>query len=248
MKTVAVIPARYGSTRFEGKPLAAILNKPMILWVAERVSKAQRVDEVIVATDDERIQKVVVKAGYQVVMTPSDLPSGTDRVFAALGDKWAESLVINVQGDEPLINPELIDRLVLLMEQNPECEMGTLAAPLLLEDLANKNVVKLVLDKKGRAIYFSRLGIPYTRQQFKPEGLAFRHLGIYAYRANFLKQFCSTPASLLEEAEGLEQLRALYLGAKIQVGVTDSAGHSVDTPGDIQVVEELIKNRFSEQS
>lgn len=246
MRTIGVIPSRYGSTRFPGKPLCNILGKPMIQWVVEAVQKAKTLDDVIVATDDGRIADAVASFGGKAVMTPSDLPSGTDRVAMAAAPVADDDIVINIQGDEPLIDPALIDELAQRMKGEEEWSMSTAAAPIAsLDDLAARSVVKVVLAADGSALYFSRLPIP-CRRDGDPDlasGLYLRHLGIYAYRGAFLKKFVSAPPCALEKTESLEQLRALDMGAKILVIRTVDTGVGVDTPEDVPRMEAALAKR-----
>lgn len=242
-RTVVVIPARYASTRFPGKPLALIAGRPMIEWVYRRAKAATSVDEVLVATDDPRIAQAVAGFGGRAVMTDPDLPSGTDRVAAALRGVEAD-LVINVQGDEPVLPSRVIDALVAAMRAS-QAEMGTVAVPLGLTsaEFKNPNVVKVVVNHQGLALYFSRAQIPYPRDgQAACEALW--HWGIYAYRREFLEQYISWPPSRLEQCEKLEQLRALENGVRIQVIIereAQSAG--VDVPEDVAKVEALLRAR-----
>jgi 3-deoxy-manno-octulosonate cytidylyltransferase (CMP-KDO synthetase) len=235
--TVAIIPARYGSTRFPGKPLAEIDGLPMIVRVARRAKAARLVDMVLVATDDHRIERVVEDQGFRAVMTPPDCASGTDRVHLALARIGVEEvgLVINVQGDEPLIDPTDIDVLIAATLES-SCSMGTLARPL-EGDISNPNVVKVVIDRRGRALYFSRAAIPHRGTG------ALQHVGIYAYRPDVLRELASLPRSELEKAEGLEQLRALENGIGIHVTrcVSPTASVAVDTPEDIERVLRSLK-------
>ncbi len=243
MKTIGVIPSRWGSTRFPGKPLHPICRKPMVQWVVEAVSRAKRLDAVIVATDDERIASAVRSFGGTAVMTPSDLPSGTDRVARAASPIADDDIVINVQGDEPLIDPALIDRLAERMAADSRWSMATAACPIAsLADLEARSVVKVVLDAEDAALYFSRLPIP-CRRDGPPDissGLYWRHLGIYAYRGDFLRRFVAAPPCLLEKTESLEQLRALNMGAKILVLRTEDTGVGVDTPEDVPRMEAAL--------
>ncbi|MBN1296630.1 3-deoxy-manno-octulosonate cytidylyltransferase [bacterium] len=239
---VAVIPARYGSTRFPGKPLADLAGKPMIVWTMNQVKKAGTVDAVLVATDDSRIQSAVIEAGGTAVMTPSDLPSGSDRV-AFVVKKQPADIVVNVQGDEPLIDPGHIDAAVAALLSDPESAVSTLATPITeLKTLQNPNVVKVVLDAFGRAVYFSRAPIPYTANPSpSPQNNTYlRHIGLYAYRSEFLLQYTRNPACWMERVERLEQLRILYLGGKIATAVVSGGGMSVDTPEDLARVRALI--------
>lgn len=236
---IGVIPARFGSTRFPGKPLALIRGKPMILWVLEAAKGSQLLSRTLVATDDERIRKVVTEAGGEAVMTASELPSGTDRIHAAIGGIPAD-IVVNIQGDEPLIEPSRIDDLVRPLVEDGELEMSTLATDLHASELDNPNVVKVLVDRKGNALYFSRFPLPYSRQTRPEKPVSLRHLGLYAYRRGFLDRFCALPPSALERAEALEQLRALEDGARIRVVKTSSLSLGVDTPEDLAKIEACL--------
>ncbi len=246
MKTYGIIPSRFGSSRFPGKPLAILAGKPLVVWVVEAVKKAKSLDEVLVATDDSRIADTVTRYGGRAIMTPSELPSGTDRIACAAGDFADDDILVNIQGDEPLINPELIDALALKLKLNEKWDMATAVAPLKsAADLAAKTVVKVVLDKDDGALYFSRAAIPCDRDK-EPDfasGLYVRHLGIYAYRGGFLKRYIREPQCALEKTEKLEQLRALYMGAKIAVVRTEDEGVGVDTPEDATRVAALLEAR-----
>lgn len=242
---IGVIPSRWGSTRFPGKPLTPILGKPLVLWVAEAAKRAKRLDRVLVATDDERIREAVAPH-CEVVMTPSALPSGTDRVAVA-AKPAPEDVVLNIQGDEPLMEPELIDALAERMARTGE-EMATAACPIRTqEQLAARTVVKVVLRADDSAIYFSRLPIPCRRdgEADLSSGLYWRHLGIYAYRGDFLDRLIHTPPCPLEQTESLEQLRALWLGGRIGVIRRNDEGVGVDTPADVPVVEQLLLRRLA---
>lgn len=247
MKILGIIPSRYGSSRFPGKPLALICGKPLVAWVVEAVKKATSLDDVIVATDDERIAKAVVAHGGKAAMTPSELPSGTDRIACAAGDFADDDILVNIQGDEPLIEPTLIDALVARMkEAGGKWDMATAVTPIKNEqDLHAKTVVKVVLDHEDGALYFSRATIPANRDN--PEdftsGLYVRHLGIYAYRGAFLKRYIAEKPCDLEKTEKLEQLRALWMGAKIACIRTADEGVGVDTPEDAIRIEGLMKAR-----
>jgi 3-deoxy-manno-octulosonate cytidylyltransferase (CMP-KDO synthetase) len=242
MKLIGVIPSRWGSTRFPGKSLYPILGKPLVQHVVEAVQRSTKLDEVLVATDDTRIADAL-HGKVRVVMTRADHPSGTDRVAEAAGaDK--DDIVINIQGDEPLIDPALIDRLVTKMQEDQEWCMATAATPIrTLDDLASTAVVKVVLTRDDAALYFSRLPIPCRRdgESQLESGLYFRHLGIYAYRGGFLNQLVKEPPCELEQCEALEQLRALYIGGKIAVLKTDDLGIGVDRPEDVLRVEKILK-------
>ena len=246
MKTLGIIPSRYGSSRFPGKPLHLICGKPLVAWVVEAVRKAKTLDDVIVATDDDRIVAAVEAHGGRAVMTPSELPSGTDRIACAAGDFADDDILVNIQGDEPLISPDLIDALVGRMKEGTKWDMATAVTPIKsLDDLNAKTVVKVVLDRDDGALYFSRAPIPCDRDH-EPDissGLWVRHLGIYAYRGAFLKKYISEPPCDLEKTEKLEQLRALWMGAKIAVIRTDDEGVGVDTPEDAVRIEAILRAR-----
>ena len=246
MKIVGIIPSRYGSSRFPGKPLAMLAGKPLVAWVVDAVKKAQTLDDVVVATDDERIVAAVEQHGGKAVMTPSELPSGTDRIACAAGDFADDDILVNIQGDEPLIDPNIVDRLVSRMKEGDMWDMATAVTPIRRsEDLAAKSVVKVVLDRNDGALYFSRCPIPCDRDN-EPDissGLYVRHLGIYADRGGFLKKYISEPPCALERTEKLEQLRALWMGGKIAVIRTEDEGIGVDTPEDAKRVEALLLKR-----
>ncbi len=246
MKIYGVIPSRFGSSRFPGKPLALLAGKPLVAWVVEAVQKAQSLDEVLVATDDTRIADAVAQYGGKAVMTPSELPSGTDRIACAAGDFADDDILVNIQGDEPLIDPALIDALVAKLQADPKWEMATAVTPIRsTEDLAAKTVVKVVLDRDDGALYFSRAAIPCDRDNPSDlsSGLYVRHLGIYAYRGAFLKRYIAEPPCALEQTEKLEQLRALWMGAKIAIVRTTDEGIGVDTPEDAERVAKILAAR-----
>ena len=246
MKTLGIIPSRYGSSRFPGKPLHLLCGKPLVAWVVESVKKAKTLDDVIVATDDDRIVAAVEAHGGRAVMTPSELPSGTDRIACAAGDFADDDILVNIQGDEPLISPDLIDALVGRMKEGTKWDMATAVTPIKsLDDLNAKTVVKVVLDRDDGALYFSRAPIPCDRDHAPDiaSGLWVRHLGIYAYRGAFLKKYISEPPCDLEKTEKLEQLRALWMGAKIAVIRTDDEGVGVDTPEDAVRIEAILRAR-----
>lgn len=247
MKTLGIIPSRYGSSRFPGKPLAILAGKPLVAWVVDAVKKAKSLDDVIVATDDARIVEAVEAYGGKAVMTPSALPSGTDRIACAAGVFDDDDILVNIQGDEPLIDPALVDRLVARMKESTKWDMATAVTPIRsASDLAAKTVVKVVLDRDDGALYFSRCPIPCDRDK-EPDiggGLYVRHLGIYAYRGGFLKKYIAEPPCALERTEKLEQLRALWMGGKIAVIRTEDDGVGVDTPEDAVRVAEILKKRL----
>jgi 3-deoxy-manno-octulosonate cytidylyltransferase (CMP-KDO synthetase) len=246
MKTFGIIPSRFGSSRFPGKPLANLAGKPLVAWVVEAVKKAKSLDEVLVATDDERIVAAVEQYGGKAVMTPSELPSGTDRIACAAGDFADDDILVNIQGDEPLIDPNLIDELVAKLKNDPQWSMATAVTPIRsAADFAAKTVVKVVLDRNDGALYFSRAPIPCDRDH-EPNlasGLYVRHLGIYAYRGEFLRRYVAEKPCALEQTEKLEQLRALWMGARIAVVKTNDEGVGVDTPEDAERVARILANR-----
>lgn len=242
-KTIGVIPARYASTRFPGKPLHQIAGRPLLEWVVKAAQTARQLSEVVVATDHADIANLGRSLGVRVIMTDSDLPSGSDRVWAAIKDLDCEA-VVNIQGDEPLLEGSLIDQLVEAF-WSASAPMATLLRPLDIEDLENPNVVKALVNCRNEAIYFSRLPIPYTRM--KPDSkieASWQHLGLYVYEKSFLKLFCETPPAPLERAESLEQLRALWLGAKIQTVIVDYKCVGVDTPEDVLKVESILRGKI----
>lgn len=240
LSSVAVIPSRYGAERFPGKPLHPIAGIPMVVRVLERALKAKRVSLVLVATDDERIARVVESAGGRAVMTDPALPSGTDRVFAAVKDLDV-NVVLNVQGDEPMMDPENIDRVAGFLLDHPEFPLATVALPIRdPNEIANPNNVKVVRGDDGRALYFSRSPLPYRRRA-EPGLATLKHLGLYGYRKEALARWTSLPPHPLERAEGLEQLRAIAAGMAMAVldAASDSIG--VDTIEDAGRVEDLLR-------
>ena len=242
MSVLVVIPARYGSTRFPGKPLAALLGKPMIQHVYEGAAQARGVDEVVIATDDERILVAVKRFGAKAVMTNPDATSGTDRVAEVARGRDA-SIVINVQGDEPLIQAEMLTPLVEFLTRHPAVPMASLMTKLTrAEDVTNPNVVKVVTDCDGFALYFSRASIPFNRSHPGPQppGHVFKHLGIYGYQRRFLLQFPHLEPTPLEQREQLEQLRALEHGYRIKLFETVHDTIGVDTPEDLKRVEHML--------
>ena len=242
MEVFAFIPARYASTRFEGKPLALIEGRTMTEHVYRRVKEAGSVKSVVVATDDDRIAEVVLGFGGTVVMTSVDCLTGTERVAEAvrLASLKDDDIVVNVQGDEPLIEPELVDAVVLPVIDDPALVMST-AKTLIkdAEELDNPNVVKVATDLNGRALYFSRSVIPFDREGIGAK--IYKHIGIYVYRAGFLKKLADLKPTPLESVEHLEQLRVLENGFDIHVVDTDYHPLSVDTPEDLEVVRKRFK-------
>lgn len=246
MNYTIVIPARYASSRFPGKPLADIAGKPMVVRVAERAAKTGA--DVIVATDHAEIARVVRTHGHQAIMTRSDHATGTDRLAEVASKKRYKSdhIIVNVQGDEPLIPPALIKRVAASLAQHADAAIATACHPITdIQEFANPNVVKVVLDNAGYALYFSRATIPYARDAFAkgiPRQLpakmpVYRHLGIYAYRCGFLKAFKRMRPAAIEQFEALEQLRAMAYGHRISVAITRAAPHpGVDTPDDLKSI------------
>jgi 3-deoxy-manno-octulosonate cytidylyltransferase (CMP-KDO synthetase) len=237
MRAVCIIPARYASTRFPGKPLARETGKYLIQHVYHRAAEAACFDRVIVATDDRRIADAVKSFGGDVAMTRSDHPSGTDRIAEVAAGLQAD-IILNLQGDEPQIRPELLQKLVTLLAGQPEAEMATLAARFAdADEVLNPNVVKVVVGRDGRALYFSRSAIPFDRSaHLAGRGLTaanyLKHIGLYAYRRDFLLQFPRMPQTPLEQLESLEQLRALENGHTILVAEVDYDACGIDTPED----------------
>lgn len=241
MKTALIIPSRYASTRFPGKPLALINGKPLIQHVIERVKKCKKVELVAVATDDKRIYKAVKDIGGTVFMTPKTCKSGTDRLaFVAKEYLSGYGIFINVQGDEPLIDPSLIDSLAAELKKDRKLEYITAAFPIKKEeDINNPNIVKVVFDKDGYALYFSRFAVPYNRDKIKNVKY-FKHMGIYGYKKDFLIGLAKSKPTMLEKAESLEQLRALENGKKIKVIISGRDSVGVDTPEDALKVERFL--------
>ncbi|EKT86690.1 3-deoxy-manno-octulosonate cytidylyltransferase [Leptospira santarosai] len=241
VKILGIIPARYASSRFPGKPLAKIGDKTMIEWTYRNASRSTVLSELVVATDDIRIHKVVQDFGGNSVMTKADHISGTDRIIEVANRFSEYSVIVNIQGDEPGIEPELIDGVASLKVSHPEWEMSTAAVPLFdFSHGKDPNRVKVIIDRNGKAIYFSRSLIP---SQFKKNVPLYRHLGIYGYDRDFLLKYDSLPKSNLEESESLEQLRAIEAGYGIGVYLAREAGLSVDTPDDLEIVIEDFKKR-----
>ena len=230
MKIIAVIPARFASTRFPGKPLELLKKKPIIQWVVEGTRTSRVVDEIFVATDDVRIADVCRAINVNVLMTSAECVTGTDRIFEATRNLEFD-VVLNVQGDEPLIDSSYIDLLAQAFLKNQSLEMATLAHPISREDLTNFNAVKVITNTFDEAIYFSRLSIPAT----------LKHIGLYGFSKAFLQKFCTSPQAFIEKQESLEQLRALHLGARIKVLHVEKPTYGVDTPEDLQKLEALLK-------
>jgi len=243
---LAVIPSRYGSTRLAAKPLAAIAGRPMVQHVYERTKRAKRVSRALVATDDDRILSAVAGFGGQAVMTRADHRSGTERV-AEVASQVPADVYVNVQGDEPLIEPAAIDAAVAAMEDS-EVLVSTLCVPIRNPaDILNPNVVKVVTDFDGNALYFSRAPIPWLRdvdpKDWLREGRHFKHLGLYVFRRDALLEFTTLPPGELEHVEKLEQLRLLENGIPIRVVETEYDSVAVDTAEDLARVEEILRKR-----
>lgn len=239
MKTIGVIPARWGSTRFEGKVLADIAGKPMIQHVWERASECKNLDGVIIACDHENVKIVAESFGAKAVLTSPDHACGTDRIAEVVEDMDVE-IVVNIQGDEPLIRPHAIDDLVLAISEDENCPMATMIRVMDdSNDISDPNVVKVIIDTHGNAIYFSRSKIPFERDA--GNAVFYKHFGIYAFRKNFLFQFKDMPQGMLEKAEKLEQLRAIENGYKIKTVLTQSDSVGVDTLEDLKKVEKMLQ-------
>jgi 3-deoxy-manno-octulosonate cytidylyltransferase (CMP-KDO synthetase) len=247
MKAIGVIPARWGATRFEGKVLANLLGKPVIQHVWENAKRAKTLDDLIVACDDERILKVVQSFGGKGIYTSPDQPSGTDRI-AEVVNPVDVKIAVNIQGDEPLIKAIMIDSLVIALEEEKKAQMATIIKKVDDDsELTNSNVVKVVVDKNGYALYFSRYAIPYNRTgetDPKKRPVYYKHIGLYAYTKDFLFTFRNLPPSSLENAERLEQLRVLEYGYKIKTVETKFDTVGIDRPDDLRrAEEELLKER-----
>ncbi len=250
MEIVGVIPARFASTRLPGKPLLAETGRPLIVHVVEAARRASRLDRVIVATDDRRIADAVAAFGGEFAMTRADHPTGTDRVAEVAAALPDARIVVNLQGDEPEVSGHALDRVVSLLDDDPEAPMATLATPIRSEAVyRDPSCVKVVRSRAGRALYFSRSPIPCHRDGLpsveKAPALALLHLGLYAYRRVFLLGLASLPPSPLESAEKLEQLRVLEAGYPIAVGIVDEPSIGIDTPEDYRRFVERWKTKSS---
>jgi len=239
-RATILIPARWGSTRFPGKPLHLLAGKPLIQHVWERCCRVPGVDRIIVATDDTRILEAAFDFGAEVALTSVKHPSGTDRLAEVARNLPRSSLILNAQGDEPFLDPRLASRVIEALRTDPSAQMATAACPLAPNDLENPNCVKVVTSLAGHALYFSRCPIPFDRDgDARPK--RFRHLGLYAYRRDFLLDLVTNRPSPLEKSEKLEQLRALEHGAKIRVVLAKAAGPGIDTPADARAAEILLR-------
>lgn len=254
MGFTVIIPARYASSRFPGKPLADIAGKPMIQHVYERAQMSEA-ERVIIATDDQRIADVATGFGADVCMTSENHPSGTDRLQEVVKKEgfYADDIVVNVQGDEPLVPPRVINQVAHNLMAEPQASIATLSEPIEdIDSLLNPNVVKVVSDARGRALYFSRAPMPWPRDQFNteegrtsmPSGFNWqRHIGIYAYRVKLLNDFVTWAPAAIEETECLEQLRAMWNGAQIHVAIADELPPAgVDTPEDLERLRALLES------
>ncbi|MBZ0166102.1 MAG: 3-deoxy-manno-octulosonate cytidylyltransferase [Candidatus Omnitrophica bacterium] len=241
MSVVGVIPARYDSVRFPGKALAQIEGRPMIQHVYEQARRSRLLTDVIVACDDERIKSAAMEIGAKVIMTRPDHACGTDRIVEAVQGVEAE-MIVNIQGDEPLIEPQVVDSLIEALREDPQQVMATVVTKIHSpQDIDDPNVVKVVLDNQHFGIYFSRSAIPFNRAGI--EHVYYKHLGIYAYTKEFLLIYAALPKTTLESAECLEQLRAIQYGYKIKTIITDYDSVGVDTPEDLAKVARMIKER-----
>ncbi len=240
-KVIGVIPSRYGAQRFPGKPLALIGGVPMIVRVVRQSRKAKRLTEVWVATDDKRIADVVEKAGARAVMTPPSLKSGTDRIAYAVRDQQVD-IVVNIQGDEPVMAPQAIDAAVEVLEKDHRVLMSTVVIPLLdKKEWLDPNVVKAVLGSKGDVLYFSRAPIPHPRDGGMPK--AYKHMGLYGYRPAWLQLMATLKPTPLELTETLEQLRAMENGVMIRAAIRKVESIAVDVPADVKKVERFLRKK-----
>jgi 3-deoxy-manno-octulosonate cytidylyltransferase (CMP-KDO synthetase) len=242
-KVVGIIPARWASSRFPGKALHGIAGKPLVRHVWERCIEAACFDQIVVATDDMRIAEAAFNFGAEVAVTDAGHPSGTDRIAEVARKLKKASIILNVQGDEPLFDPMLLQQLVRKMKANPRIPIVTAATPISEEESQSEHNVKVVIDRRGNALYFSRSRIPFRRGD--SDVVTYKHLGIYGYRRKALLDFVRMSPGDLEKAERLEQLRALENGVKIRVVVSETNSIGVDTPEDAAEVERLILSRRS---
>jgi len=242
-KVLGVIPARYGSTRYPGKPMVMIAGKPMIVRTYLQAKKAKTLDRIVVATDDERIRKAILDVGGEVAMTASEIPNGTERCNAAqLQLKEKYDIVVNIQGDEPLLEPEIIDEVVVALKNSPDAVYSTACTPLKHEEVAMRGRVKCITDVNGYAIYFSRGVLPHNKDGTVKADFEYKlHLGLQCYDAEFLKIYGKLPSTPLQLQEDLEQLKCLENGYKIKVIMVDHCAHGVDNPEDVPSVEKIIK-------
>lgn len=255
MKIIGLIPARFASTRFPGKPLETLSGKPLLQWVIELVQKSTVLSDFYVATDHSGIAELCQKLKVKYLMTSSEAATGTDRIFEAcqqLKKQGVEfDVVINIQGDEPLLPIEYVDQLAQAFIAEPGLKMATLSHPLNQEDIENKNAVKVLVDQNKYAIYFSRFPVPFSREKNTEAVIQSssvqKHIGLYGYSFDLLQKFCQQPQSMLEKSESLEQLRALDMGVKIKVLSVAQPTLGVDTPEDLKKVEKILKDNGSKR-
>lgn len=242
-KSAIIIPARYGSSRLEGKPLLKVLDKPVIQWVYEKAQQSKLADIVIVATDDERIYDCVKDFGGNVEMTSTEHKSGSDRIMEVVSRHPEIDYICNLQGDEPLIKPESIDAVIRNVIEDDRADISTLIREIDADEVENPNLVKCVTDKNGFALYFSRSKIPYERNS----GIAkfYGHLGIYGYKRHALEMMTSQSQTMLEKTESLEQLRALENGMKIKTSVVDFVPVGIDTKEDLENFRQIVSEKLS---
>lgn len=243
-ETVVIIPARYASSRLPGKPLVKIAGKPLIQWVYDRARGISQASEVLIVTDDQRIAEAAKTFQAKVMMSPSDIQSGSERVGYAARDTEA-NIIVNLQGDEPFVPMDALEKAIDLLKDNPHLNISTIACPLTSEEeWKNPSVIKVLVDKDMKAIYFSRATIPSFRDEvFHPLPRLLKHIGVYVFRKEFLFQFLKWKESSLEKVEKLEQLRILENGYKIGVVESKKSSFGVDTPEDVAYIEKLIKDR-----
>jgi len=244
LKIAVIIPARFGSTRFPGKPLVQLCGKPLLQWVIEGAQTSSVASEIIVATDHADIVKLAQRCNVRAVMTSEKCQTGSDRIFQAVQILKQENIffdvVLNIQGDEPLISKKIIDPLAQAFLENPNLDMATLSHPLSETDIENLNAVKVLLNQNSEAIYFSRLPIPFSREKFLNGVFDLsvqKHIGLYGYTTSFLEKFCKEPQSQIEKLESLEQLRALHMGIKIKIISVNEPTQGIDTPEDLKNFE-----------
>ena len=243
-KSAIIIPARYGSSRLEGKPLLKVLDKPVIQWVYEKAQQAKLADIIIVATDDQRIYDCVKGFGGNVEMTSTEHKSGSDRIMEVVSRHPEIDYICNLQGDEPLIKPESIDAVIRNVIEDDRADISTLIREIDADEVENPNLVKCVTDKNGFALYFSRSKIPYERNS----GIAkfYGHLGIYGYKRHALEMMTSQSQTMLEKTESLEQLRALENGMKIKTSVVDFVPVGIDTKEDLENFRQIVSEKLSQ--
>ncbi|MBR6163906.1 3-deoxy-manno-octulosonate cytidylyltransferase [bacterium] len=238
-KTAIIIPARYGSSRLEGKPLIEVNGKPIIQWVWERAKSVKSADEVIIATDDRRIYDCAKSFNAEVEMTSTEHKCGSDRICEVAKRHSDFDIIVNLQGDEPMINPECVETVIQLLKNDSNADISTLVAEAEKDEIDNPNNVKCVFDKNGYALYFSRSKIPFERKT--DIAVFYKHIGIYGYRRKALFDMAQLPQAMIEKTESLEQLRALYFGMKIKTAVVNYKAVGIDTKEDLEKFKELVK-------